>query len=188
MRRGRDWARDGRHAVIALVLLGVIAVAAALLMPRFNDAVVTAKGALEKRAPVEFGTTVTLRNSLYHPPLTLRADGVARAGSDLVGVRLRLENTGDDPWATELWPQLTLVDKVGYSHEAVAHQGAPGTSLPERIRVAPESTLEGYVYFRVPAGRDLKELQFEVSPEEDDVLVWQTAEALAITQRQGQSQ
>jgi hypothetical protein len=170
---------------VALVLLACIAgagyIAAPLVHDRVDDWLTEARGALTDRTPVAFGDTVTLTDSIYHPSMELRADRVTRAGSnrELVAVRLRMRNTGEEAWQSGLWKKLTLVDRVGYSHDVVSARIPGRRALPERITVRPGATQVGYVVFRVPAGRDVKELQFKVSPVEDDLLVWRTARALS---------
>lgn len=181
----RDWGRLFRHTVIGIFLLACIAgagaVAAPLVGDRVDDWLVKARSWLTDPAPVAFGDAVTLPSSIYHPRLRLRASDVVRSGADdeLVAVRLDLTNLGDDPWNTALWSKLTLVDKVGYSHEAISAQIRQGATLSSRVHVAPGSTTTGYVVFRVPTGRALKELQFEVSPDSDDALLWRPAAALS---------
>ena len=94
------------------------------------------------------------------------------AGTRVVGVRLKLVNTGSTVYSDSPVDGSVLVDKAGQSFTAELASISAGASFPGSVKISPGSTRLGYVVFAVPNSSTVDSFQFTL----DSGFADQTAE------------
>jgi hypothetical protein len=82
------------------------------------------------------------------------------SGMRLVGVRLKLVNTGSTVYSDSPDNGSVLVDKAGQSFNADLASISAGASFPGSVKMSPGSTRLGYVVFAVPNSSRISSFQF----------------------------
>jgi hypothetical protein len=177
--------RSSMRAVMPAVVAAAVIVVIVAVIPQVPSWVDWGKSLFGAKPDPAFGTTLVVDRTTYHPALQLFAGtpvttqstgGAVPRGSQLVAIRLRLQNAGADRWVAPLTSRLVAVDSLGVEHRLA--RGITGVKagrmLPSTIRVDAQALTTGVATFEVPAGRTITEIKLQLSSDRNDSVHWTT--------------
>jgi hypothetical protein len=176
-----------KHALVQVVIAGLLIAGVIVGGPRVGDMVAWGQGLFAKDQPTTVGTVVTLDATTFHPagtavagtpvPAQAQAGPGAAKGEHLVAVPLRIRNDGTTQWDVPVAAEAALVDTLGVSHPvARTVKAVKGFALlPGVAKIGPGAEVTGYVVFSVPNGRELRSVSLGLAKAGDDTVTWQVS-------------
>jgi hypothetical protein len=164
------------------VALGALVVAVMIVgTPHVSGVIGWGKGLFAQPGPTTVGTAVAVDATTFHPdvevfagaPVDVPAPAGARVakGQHLVAVPLRLANKGLVRWDIAAASKTTVVDDLGTAKSVAkgvsAVKGRP--LLPAQLKIAPGTSVTGYVVFSVPNGRTVRSVDLALGQDGDEV-------------------
>jgi hypothetical protein len=164
--------------LIGLLVLGVTLIwGVPELAPKIADIIVGAATAGLMPRESEIGTTVTVPADSTRPDLEVAATDVRRqandpTGSHSVAVDLQIKNVGSTRYVSGTELRVSLVDHDGVRYWPEASATALGRAFEKGLSLRPGHSVEGRIFFDLPAGAHPAKVRLTVGSAGDETVDW----------------